>query len=90
MLSASSSALPALLANPALSSVIVPLHLMKNNITDGSKLIGSIRYYHSSLSNEQVLPAEVGLLKWMNESTTEWQKYTRGTCTTIDWRQFTN
>ena len=34
------------------------------------------------------LPAELELLKWMKECTTEQQKYTRSAHTTFDWRQF--
>ena len=88
MLFASSSALNVLLANPTLSSVILPLHLLKNNMAACSILLAVSDIIIPVLSISRFLPVEGGLLNWMNECTTEWWKYTRGACTTIDWRQF--
>ena len=88
MPSASSIVLTALLVYPALSSVILPLHLVKNNMATFSSLLAVSDIIISVLSMSRSLPVEVELLKWMNECTIEWWKYTRGACTTIDWRQF--
>ena len=88
MLSASSSALAALPANPPLSSVLLPPHLMKHNMATLPSLLEISAVVIPVSPMSRFSPAEVELLKWMKECTTEQQKYTRGARTTVDWRQF--
>jgi hypothetical protein len=84
----SSSALATLLANPALSSILLPLHLMKHNMPTLPSLLAISAVVIPVSPMTRISPAEVELLKWINDCTTEWWKYKRGACTTIDWRQF--
>jgi hypothetical protein len=87
MLFASSSALAALPANPAFSSVLLPPHLIKHNMATLPSLLAISTVVMSASLMNRFLPAEEQLLKWMKECTTE-KQYTRGACTIVDWRQF--
>ena len=90
MLSASSSALATLPASPALSSLLLPPHLMKHNMATLPSLLAISAVVISVSPMNRFLLAEVELLKWMKECTTEQQKYTRGARSTVNWRQFAN